>query len=111
MISINKRGRLIKKILKIINTLSDKYDSSDLKNFDSSLNSYFLEKKNIRLNKEYFHTLGINNTDDIQNNLFLDSELLIEERAQLIGCLLELYNISDYKNNQSDEVSSYVYEM
>ena len=111
MISINKRGRLIKKILKTINILSDSYNGNDLKKFDNELNTYFSEKNNNCFDKEYFHILGINNVDDIKNNLLLDSELLIDERKKLIECLIGLYHISNYNNNQSEIVSPYVYEM
>ena len=112
MISINKNKRFINKIIKKINSMEKRYDKNDLYKFDQTTASYFSNRNNNIVSKNDFYDLGINDMDDIKNNLFKDSEFLAEEKEKIIHYLRIIYKLNKNKKLKKDnKISSYVYEM
>ena len=111
MILINKKKRLIKKIVNIVKKNSlDKNKKSDLLLIDNKMDSYYSDREMKIFNKENFLNLGINSIEDF-DNLFNNSNYIISNKNELIELLKELYNEIDYNQEPSDEISPYVYEM
>ena len=74
------------------------------------MDSYYTDREMKIFNKENFLNLGINSIEDF-DNLFNNSNYIVSNKNELIELLRELYNVIDYNQEPSDEISPYVYEM
>ena len=80
MILINKKKKLIKKIVNIVKKNSlDKNKKSDLLLIDNKMDSYYSDREMKIFNKENFLNLGINSIKD-SDNLFNNSDYIVSKK-------------------------------